>query len=446
MRTLALLLLVSCPKSPDTEDTAPVADPPRLTTSAQGIFDLHGRQILLRGANFPTVDNTQQDYDTLTGWGGNVVRQLFMWSHLEPSEGAYDQDYLAKLDAQVALAEANGVQLLIDHHQHAYGEGFTWGMPYWTCDEANYALCEDDPGNYLCAGIQNCFEAFWTSDPLRQQYIDMMVLLAERYSGSDAILGYDLMNEPFCMHEDLEGCGAVMGEFWTELATAIHAVDPDALIFWEPNFLELIGISTRTSGLEFSGGVYGAHYYQMTVHNGADYDGDPSEIIDNIGMRAEEAAAFDHAFFLGEFGGPADVAGFDQYIDDHMDLLDDLGAGGTYWLYARGDGFHMLDDHGNEKPFLDVFVRPFPHATPGVISALAYDMDSRVFSLDFDTQAAVSEPGVIFVPDRHYPDGFDLSGCDEPACRWEYQAESQRVLFHADEAGSFALRLEPPQG
>lgn len=439
-----LLCLCGCPAEPvDSADTSSPVSPPRMSTSAAGIFDLHGRQLIMRGANVPTLDNTQEDYDRLVGWGGNVVRQLFMWSDLEPVEGSYDQDFLAAMDSQVALASANGVHLLLDHHQHAYGEGFTWGMPHWTCDEANYALCEDDPGNYFCAGIQNCFEDFWTSETLRQQYIDMMVLLAERYAGEPAVIGFDLMNEPFCMHEDLEGCGAVMGGFWTELATAIHAVAPDMLIFWEPNLLELIGVTTRTSGLDFPGGVYAAHYYLMSVHDGAGYDGDPSEIADNIGMRADEAAAYDHAFFLGEFGGPADADNFDQYIDHHMDLLDQYRASGTYWLYARGDGFHMLDDEGEEKAFLDNFVRPFPHATPGAITELSYDVAAKALVLAFDAPGAVAEPGLLFVPERHYPDGFTLSGCDAPACTWEHSPATQRVSFRVEEPGSYSLSLVP---
>ena len=431
-------------------DVASDADGPDLpgpvgyATSADGVFDPAGRQIILRAVNFPKQDYVAEDFARVAGWGVNTLRQLYFWADVEPVEGQIDWDFVEVLARQVALAKEHGLYVILDMHQHCYSVGFLWGMPRWTCDESYYARCDEwDCQSYSAEPVQACFERFWTSDELQAKYIAHMALLAERFADEPTVIGFDVMNEPFCLHAGLDGCGELLGGFYRRAADAIHAVAPGKLVVFEPSYVELAGFETSLTGLDFPGGVYGAHYYLMTVHDGADYDGNPGPIADAIALRAAEARAMDVPLFIGEFGGMASVAGFDQYIDDHMDLFDQHLAGSAYWLYEFGDGFHMLDPEGQERPFVDVFVRPYARLTPGVLTAMSYDRETRVFSVAFDGRADVSEPGVLFVPARHYPDGYTLTGCDEPACRFERDDESQTVWFSITGAGPFALRIDP---
>ncbi len=445
--SLAALVGVAGCSSPGDDDSADPdpQGPVGYWTSAAGVFDEHGRQITLKGVNVPTQESTPEEFAQLASWGMNTVRQVYFWADVEPVEGQYDEAYLAKLDQQVALASANGMFVLIDHHQHCYGAGFgCWGMPAWTCDQQYYDECEDDPWNYFCDGMLACFELFWTGEEIRQKYIDHLVMLAARYADEPAVIGFDVINEPFCMHTTVEECGAQMGDFYSDAAEQIGAVAPDKLIFFEPNFIELAGLSTNVTALRVPNkGVYAAHYYLMEVHDGGDYDLDPGLIEYNIDLRAEEAVAFDVPLFVGEFGGMAYVANFDQYIDDNLDLFDSHRAGSAYWLYAYGDGFHMLDDQGAEKPFLESFVRPYPKLTPGVIESLSFEFDTMVMSLTFAGDATIGQPGELYVPARHYGDGFTLTGCDEPDCSWSHDPAGQAVTFTVSADGTYLFELSP---
>jgi len=426
------------------DDSAPAA-PVGYWTSADGIFDEHGRQRLLRGINVPTQDSEATDMELIASWGNNVVRQMYFWADVEPTEGQYDEDFLSQIDRQVELARDAGLLVLIDHHQHCYGAGFgCWGMPAWTCDEQYYQQCEDDPWNYFCDGMETCFELFWTGDDLKRKYIDHLVMLAQRYADEPAVIGFDVINEPYCMHTTLEECGVLMAEFYSDAAARIREVAPDKLIFFEPNFIELVGLPTNLAGLDLGDkGVYAAHYYLMEVHDGGDYDLDPSLLQFNIDLRASEAAAFDMPLFVGEYGGMASVANFTQYIDDNLDIFDVHRAGSALWLYAEGDGFHILDSEGEPKAFVDAYVRPYPRSTPGTVSSLEYDLDTRILSLTFESDGTIAEPGDLFVPQMHYSGGFVFEGCDAPGCTWQHDVSRQAIEFVIGAAGEYHFRLTP---
>ncbi len=432
------------PKPPAVpSDTAPEVDLGKVWTSADGVFTDEGLQLLLRGVNCPSRENTADDFAQLAGWGVNTIRLLYFWAHVEPEAGQIDEAFLEQLDGQVALAKQQGLYVLIDEHQHGYGVGFgAWGFPEWTCDEQHYEACYDEPFSYWCEGTQICFDEFWHSEELQQQYIDHLVLLAERYADEPAVIGFDVINEPFCMGDD---CGQTMSEFYTKAGRQIGEVAPDKLIFIEPNFVELVGVPTVVTDVDVPNKlVYAAHYYLMEVHDGNDYDLNPRPIQANFELRKQEAAeVFDAPLFLGEFGGIAEVANFSQYIDDTLDLLDDTLAGGTYWLYGQGEGFHMLDEEGNEKPFLDTFVRPYPMSTPGLVESLSFEDSTKVMDLVFESDGKSTAPGLIFVPERHYGAGFSLTGCDAPSCTYSHDSTTQLLSLTVVEAGTYSLRLSP---
>lgn len=436
--TAVLLLAWGCKPGPETGtvDTAPapVAGP---YTSAEGLFDAQGRQLLLRGANLPTLEYVDADFDILAGWGVDVVRQLYFWSELEPVQGTYEEGYVDQIARQVELARDHGMRVVIDHHQHCYGGCLGWGMPGWACAATADGACED-PWNYFGHEVQGCFATFWTDPDLQAAYIAQLVHVAQRFVHEPAVIGYDVINEPFCLSADGLDCGQAMSDFYAAAAAALQQVSPDTFIFWEPSYLELVGVETAVVPT-FKNGVYAPHYYLMEVHDGGDYDLDSTQIRLAVELRAREAAAFDQPLFMGEFGGMASVANFDRYIDDHMDLFDQYEASATYWLYERGDGFHMLDSEGQEKPFLDQFVRPYARATPGRVLSTGFDDATGRFSLEIEGDPTLGAEGEIFVPERHYPEGGQLRGCEAPGCTWEL--EEGVVRYRIWEEGRYVLEM-----
>ena len=81
--------------------------------------------------------------------------------------------------------------------------------------------------------------------------------------------------------------------------------------------------------------------------------------------------------------------------------------------------------------------------TSGTVSTFGFDLDTAVFDVTLTADARISEPGIIAVPERHYPEGFTFDGCDEPDCRWAYDPDRRQIEYWTARDGTFAIRLTP---
>ena len=100
-----------------------------------GVFDVDGRQVVLRGVNLnglaeyaradpdldPTVPVTDETWDQIADEGFNVVRLLVSWSRLEPERGEVDDAYVDEVRSAVRGAARRGLYTVVDMHQDAWG-------------------------------------------------------------------------------------------------------------------------------------------------------------------------------------------------------------------------------------------------------------------------------------------------------------------------------------
>ena len=129
---ISVVLLSACAssdkESPSTTlatcDITPL-DPGQLTTADGFIVDENGRRMLLRGINtggrskfapFSPFDYDEERFqeeldiylDRPAEWGLNVLRVPFSWDAMEPEQGVFDEEWMARYDALLDGAADRG--------------------------------------------------------------------------------------------------------------------------------------------------------------------------------------------------------------------------------------------------------------------------------------------------------------------------------------------------
>ncbi len=398
--TWALALAIGCAGGEESGGAEPSAAEPRWRTDGGVLIDPEGRGRLLHGINvsndvkWPPYESwaEAEDYVRLAGWGYTAVRLLTSWAAIMPEEGVVDEDYLDAYAERVDMAADAGLLVIVDMHQDVFGEGFASGggdgAPLWACDASRYEDFEPTSPwylNYLDPDVQACFDHLWTDPGVRARFAEAWAAVAARVADREAVVGFDLFNEPFQGTLDPETHGRErLQPFYAEVMEAIDAVAPGRLYFVEPvTAAELCldpGLGPFADG---EGGVrddvvYAPHYYHPDVHDGRGYDGDDGPIRTVLDCFEETAAAMEAPLFLGEIGGPSSAEGIEEYVADLMGALDARGVGDTWWEYSPDSGgFSPIDDEGAEKPeILDEHARITPAAWTGVLESHAWDAEA----------------------------------------------------------------------
>ncbi len=438
------LLVAGCP---------PSGEPTYLTDDDGGALILHGVNSN-NGAKYDPARvgwTTRADIERLATWGFNVVRLLVLWDGLEPAPGAYDTAYLDRVAERVGWCRDAGLLVILDMHQDLFASKFGGdGAPSWAVRDDGLPFTPLEPWwlNYIQPAVMRSFDHFFQDADLQDRYQQAWLTLADRFRNEPAVLGYDLMNEPYPGSEPLGDFEAgTLTEFSDRLAHAIHDVDADAWVFYEPvAFSANLGLPSSIGLLTDARVAYFPHFYQLDVHEGGPYDGSTAFIDMWKANRMAEASRQKAPLLLGEFGASAEGLGHVDYLKDVVAMADSAGAGWTYWSYDLGGGFGFLDADRNEKAQLEALVRVYPERIAGKPVSFAYEPATRAFELVFDEQAGVSGPTRIVLPAvRLYPAGWDLAVSD-PAGTWSasFDATAQRLtLVTSPGQARHTIRITP---
>ena len=221
-----------------------------VTNDAHLWTDAEGRVIIHRGINLSNEAKRAEGYlhgrtatelQALVDHGFTAVRLLSFWEAIEPHEGAYDAEYIEALRAEIEDLEALGLDVILDLHQDVYGAGFDYaGFPEWTCDAQNYEGMEHSTiswfFDYFNQGVLDCFDAFWADADLQDAYAEMVAHLVSEVNDSPAVVGVDVINEPFwgTMSVELHET-EVLPTFYGTIVDAVRAVDDDIRIWLAPS-------------------------------------------------------------------------------------------------------------------------------------------------------------------------------------------------------------------
>jgi endoglycosylceramidase len=415
-------------------DPARAASP--LHTDGRWLRDAQGGAVILRGVN--TAGNSKlppyrpltdpHTLDPLAGWGMNVVRLLFTWEAYEPQAGVYDESYLDYFAATVDAAGARGLRVIVDFHQDAYsrfsvngcGEGFpAWTLPWWVprATPDNSARC----GGWGSAMITDiamhlAWNAFHTNAiGVRTRYLTMLGRVAARLASHDAVVGYDMMNEPWGdeateihrLHEDA--------------AAALRRWHPGAVLFVSPHALISSGGRSALTRPSFANFVYSPHFYDAGVVVFKSWFGTrPDGAFANMRGVAD---AWGVPLLVGEFGADPTVQNVVGYMAAMYDGLDAALAGGTQWVYtpgwtsAAGDGWNhenmsIVDDTGATRA--NFSARAYPRRVAGTPTYFFVDTAGHSVELSWDHVATtgateVFVPGTIVALDTTSGDGLSCS-------------------------------------
>ena len=148
----------------------------------------------------------QEDFKKISDWGFNVIRLGIIWDGLEPEPGVYNDSMFQCLDERIGWAGENGLYVILDMHQDLYSVQFSDGAPDWatlTDDQPHYTGAVWSDAYLISPAVQTAFDNFWNNTPasdgvgIQDHYANLWKYIAERYADEPAVIGYDLMNEPF---------------------------------------------------------------------------------------------------------------------------------------------------------------------------------------------------------------------------------------------------------
>ncbi|WP_232851174.1 glycoside hydrolase family 5 protein [Nocardia acididurans] len=337
---------------------------PQLTVSNGVISDVTGRTVLLRGMNvnqlndyaqndqpLPTVaplDRT--DFEQMAALGVNVVRLNLAWSALEPTPGAFDRDYLARIHTAVDDAAANGIYTVLDMHQDAWGKavgtpagqgcpvlmkpGVGWdGAPAWATRTDGWTTCNFGGVRETAPAVARSFQHFYDdTDGIQGHLVDTWAKLAAEFKDEPAIAGYDLLNEPNPGLRDPFSAADQLGRFYQRVIAAIRRAEsgslPHLMIFEPSAIWSAFGIDATPPAKYINDplAVFAPHLYSESINVVNSF---PSIEL-GFQLALDAAAKYRAPLWTGEWGWFGDPSSDAAKVDRFVDQLDAHRVGGAW--------------------------------------------------------------------------------------------------------------------
>jgi len=466
-------------------------DGPFVTVAGGRFVDHEGRHMILHGVNVgekhpPYVSwHEPDDFARMREWGFNCVRLLTLWAAVEPECGRYDETYLVRLDERIAWAKEHGLFIVLDMHQDLWGEKAGWGdgAPEWaTLDQGRPhrrgRVWSD--AYWMSQAVQTAFDSFWANAPgpdgvgIQERFALAWRHLAERYADEPAIVGFDLLNEPFigspilmaalglAPHagkvlstekgqaltlfdlsrllsdhtsrsqvierlKDIEVYRALMeaaapafqtfergplATMYQRVAGAIREVDRRHVLFLEPSVSSSAGVPSVLGPVAGSDGR--PDPYQAIAPHAYDIVVDtPDAYKANEGRLA--LTLDHHAALAARWGAPLFVGEWGAFYGSSE-------AGPVARAYMRLFEAHLASDtywsfsrrDFNRAAYFRLLQRPYPMAVAGTLLQYSFDADKRVLRCRWRETPDIGAPTLVYLPASWYPDGWDAR-C-EPEC------------------------------
>ncbi len=405
------------------------------------IVDDRGRQVILRGVNVnqlgdyhqvdPSIDTViplrEEDFAQIAALGMDSVRLLVHWSALEPTPGAFDASYAAKVRSAVAMAAAHDIHVVIDMHQDAWGKfvdtpagtscppplspAVGWdGAPKWATLTDGLSTCKVGLRE-LSPAVGQAWQSFWLDrDGIQQHLVDTWGRLVTALGPTPAIAGYDLLNEPSPGYAPGVTSATALATYYTRTLAAIRAAERalpglsgPRIAFFEPGVEWSAAAAAAIPPPGFTDDpsiVFAPHLYAGSIT--ADRTVGLSVLTPERGFAIAEAAAstYGTTVWSGEWGWFGDPAADEASLKTYARLEDAYRWGGAYWDWKQSCGDpHQFSAPGTKpydvSPSLNryacpgnvdlgipattrrILERPYPRAAPGRLTLIESNPTTR---------------------------------------------------------------------
>jgi endoglycosylceramidase len=411
------------------------------------IVDSEGRQVLLRGVNLSALGDyylpnpsypapvplQTDDFADIAAQGFDVVRLLVSWSLLEPARDVIDQSYLTRIHDAVDAAKKQGLYVVIDMHQDAWGKYIAsppgtvcapgtalakgWdGAPEWATifdsGPNNENTCTPGSREDSSAVRQSWDNFYADTDGIQSELVAAWGALGSSFASEPAVAGYDLLNEPN-LGTDGDNAVVQLGRYFDRAIDAIRSAEAAAGGFSHIAIFETTVVGTTVpydftddDNIVFSGHNYGDSITPISM----------DVIFNYFAFQAEQ---YDAPLWIGEYGWFDDPTGNLDKVLHYGNVEDQMALSGAWWqwIQACGDPHSIGEQGGTPPPLLIhykangcpgdvdmgpvpqwqlVLSRPYPRAAPGTITTLASDATDSTMRLEAEGTGTFD----VWVPDR----------------------------------------------
>jgi len=451
----------------------PTLEPLVVTVDGAWFRDAKRRVVLLRGANFSTLERErepertraprEEDFAWLASLGFNLIRLPVAWASVEPRPSKYDHGFLHdQVDVLLRMASNHGMQVVLALHQIRWSSCILGGSgaPTWTCAAAESGADKQPawgPAGVVAdvrAARAQCgfFRDGIAPDgrTLREHYTETWRTLARYYEQDKRIAGFDLLNEPSpssCFAAE-SFTADVLAPYYAELRREVRAAGAPQALVYQPSITRGSALAGAAATMG-PGAVFAPHLYTQAFGMPADTSAEHDRLAADYEHAQSLARAVGGPLLIGEIGANAAPDGSYRpvtrdFVRASFDELDRRLIGGAVWAFVpQGEEIPASGGLGigNESD-AGVLARPFARRIAGLPVAMRFDTSSRAFSFTFrdDPAAAPSDPTEIFLPARRiYPHGYEVEVT--PGDRWTFDELNQRLLLYRGAAPEHTVRI-----
>jgi endoglycosylceramidase len=427
-----------------------------LVDSSGRVILLHGLNMVAKGHESPAQEGfSEADAQWLRDNGFDLVRLGLTAAALMKAPGVINKAYLASFETTVKQLTSAGLLVLIDLHQDGWGPTLgSDGFPKWmTLTHGAKNTHTPFPLYYVTnPAIQAAFQSLWDDDEgpgnvrLQTRVAQIFSALARANASNPAVLGYDLLNEPWpgttwkpCL-DDANGCPSLeqagLDPYYARMDAAIRLAGDKHIVFGEPYVLFNFGKSATHIALPGKDPKSGLSFHMYTLSASLE----PKVIANAISWSKTTGGAL----LETEFGATTSAAVIDRMVgEDDSALLP--------WIFWSFDGIiKNLADPPTAGNFyqgaVGALVRPHPIAVAGTPSSLSYDTTSRAMTFTWSTTGpngrhyAAATATLFDVPFRSYPSGYHVTVVGG---RVTSQAEQSLSVVATAGAARVTVRITP---